>query len=142
MSYCSQYFSDVLFCVEPEPVATITDLEGAALNIELAIQVASDSYDIHNMKAYMIMYLSDAITFLNHGRDYQSIVNNQTNVANLNMAIYKLNDALNMIGDANDVLQLQTISHGYLYAYMGIIGGLFATISSSQYDMTAPSNMY
>lgn len=130
MNYCTQYFPGVTWCQEPEPVATLTDLEGAAINIELAIQQASNNLDVHSMKSLMLAYLAEAHTFLFHARLYQELVKNTANVEMLTVAMNGLDSIITDISSAADVATIQGVAHGSLYAFMGIIGGLFTAVSS------------
>jgi len=119
-SYCQTYFKDIPFCMEPEPIATATDLEGAALNAELAIQNSTS-------KSTMLKYLGKVKKFLEHGKMYQQLVSNTNMVNSIATAITEINGIISSVKNANSS-QLKKIAQGPLYAFMGLIGGLFTQL--------------
>jgi len=129
-NYCKQYFPDVSYCREPEPVASETDLRQVEVQVEYAIMQSTYNISFDRMKMLMETYLLNAMSFLHHAKDYQELVNNEDMIGYINTAITALSTIIGNVHNAVDIPALQEIGKGPLYAYMGVVGGLIKKLLS------------
>lgn len=130
-NYCKQYFPDVSYCREPQPIATKTDLLQVRLQMEYAIlQSTYDNISFDRMKSLMNTYLINGMSFLHHAKVYQEMVNNEDMIGYINTAITALSTIIGNVHSATDIATLRQIGNGPLYAYVGVVEGLILKLLS------------